>query len=68
MLQACDNVFGDQRTNVMGNRKRIKQDITDTNIPIKEGFAEVLENMQRHMAEMDKKLEEIKRRLDNGNG
>ena len=35
---------------------------------VKEGIAEVLENMQKHMAEMDKKLEEIKRRLDNGNG
>lgn len=42
---------------------------TDTQIfkAIKEGFAEVLENMRKHMAEMDEKLEEIKRRLDNGN-
>ena len=42
---------------------------TDTQIfkAIKEGFAEVLDNMRKHMAEMDEKLEEIKRRLDNGN-
>ena len=42
---------------------------TDTQIfrAIKEGFAEVLENIRQQMSDMDDMLEEIKRRLVIGN-